>query len=564
MKKNILLLLAVVLLAMTSCEDPQYVAPTANRQGLTSLTAIFTSGPFVDQTMAKLDITDPIPDRLVIPVPYYYPISSDDETAQYMTNVRVQAALAANCFISPALTVLDLTKENEFTFTDAQGVSKKIIITGERVKSNACELLTFTVTSHEIAGIVDKATKSVALATTEDLSDVTVDCEVSPHATISPDPASVHNLNDPVKFTVTAHDGTTAEYTVAKVVYEKIEQGFNKESVELLFNFDPVASLGMPAFDVEVGPTIAALHGKVVLCAGDGSTPIYINAMTGAKQGEIALGSAIPGAVTNDEGEHLLICNHAGSSETMNIYWTSSVKDTPKLLTSFTNTCDLALGSKIKCIGDVTKDALITITHEGVAGVTTSSKFTAIEIKNGVVGTPQIIDLSASGYGWGSAPVNFTTVVPRTKTLSDGVFLSYYEPSEFSHVAGDWATVTGRFPSDTSGWGLNPNCLDSKAFNNQNYVALFVVSHFPAWGMGPQLYLYNVSNMDKFTGSDITDVACLELANPYVDWFQVGSFAIASGDVVIAPSADGYKLFIYYYDHNSQAFGGYVADCIKR
>ncbi|MGN1238269.1 MAG: DUF5018 domain-containing protein, partial [Muribaculaceae bacterium] len=365
MKKNILLLLAVVLLAMTSCEDPQYVAPTANRQGLTSLTAIFTSGPFVDQTMAKLDITDPIPDRLVIPVPYYYPISSDDETAQYMTNVRVQAALAANCFISPALTVLDLTKENEFTFTDAQGVSKKIIITGERVKSNACELLTFTVTSHEIAGIVDKATKSVALATTEDLSDVTVECEVSPHATISPDPASVHNLNDPVKFTVTAHDGTTAEYTVAKVVYEKIEQGFNKESVELLFNFDPVASLGMPAFDVEVGPTIAALHGKVVLCAGDGSTPIYINAMTGAKQGEIALGSAVPGAVTNDEGEHLLICNHAGSSETMNIYWTSSVKDTPKLLTSFTNTCDLALGSKIKCIGIYSKYLNVTAAEYG-------------------------------------------------------------------------------------------------------------------------------------------------------------------------------------------------------
>lgn len=173
-------------------------------------------------------------------------------------------------------------------------------------------------------------------------------------------------------------------------------------------------------------------------------------------------------------------------------------------------------------------------------------------------------DLAGAGYAWGSAPVNFTTVVPRTKNLSDGVFLSYYEPSEFSHVAGDWATVTGRFPSDTSGWGLNPNCLDSKAFNNQNYVALFVVSHFPAWGTGPQLYLYNVSNMDKFTGNDITDVACLEIANSYVDWFQVGSFSVASGDVVIAPSADGYKLYLYYYDHNSQAFGGYTADCIKR
>ena len=70
--------------------------------------------------------------------------------------------------------------------------------------------------------------------------------------------------------------------------------------------------------------------------------------------------------------------------------------------------------------------------------------------------------------------------------------------------------------------------------------------------------------MDKFTGNDITDVACLEIANSNVDWFQVGSFSVASGDVVITPSADGYKLYLYYYDHNSQAFGGYTADCIKR
>ena len=56
----------------------------------------------------------------------------------------------------------------------------------------------------------------------------------------------------------------------------------------------------------------------------------------------------------------------------------------------------------------------------------------------------------------------------------------------------------------------------------------------------------------------------LELKNQSIDWYQAGDYSIASGDVVIAPSADGYKLYIYYYDHNSQAFGGYVADCIKR
>jgi hypothetical protein len=34
--------------------------------------------------------------------------------------------------------------------------------------------------------------------------------------------------------------------------------------------------------------------------------------------------------------------------------------------------------------------------------------------------------------------------------------------------------------------------------------------------------------------------------------------------VILAPSADGYMLYIYYYDHYSQMLGGYSLDCIKR
>ena len=563
MKKNILFLLAFVMLALTSCEDPQYVAPTAERQGLTSLTAIFTSGPFVDQQMGKLEIGDEIPDRLVIPIPYYYPVTSDDETEQYMTRVRVQAALGANCFISPALTILDLTKDNEFTFTDAKGVSKKIIITGERVKSSACELLSFSLTEPEFTGIIDKATKKVSIITIEDISSATAVAEVSPHATISPDPAEARSYNEPVVFTVTAHDGTTAEYTVMKDEPEKIDAGFNRESVELLFNFDPVASLGMPAFDVAVGPTLAALKGKLVICAGDGTAPIYVNALNGAKQGQINLGAAVCNAITNDEAEHLLIINHTEAHETANIYRANSVTDVPVLFKSFLNDCALPLGSKIKCIGNIDSDALIIIPNEGVDGVTTSSQYTMIQVQGGVAGEPQIIDIAATGYGWGSAPVNTAGICARTTNPLDGIFISKYEPSRLDHIAPD-GTMSGGMTSDLTGWGLNPNCLDSKKFNNVNYLALFVVSHFPAWGMGPQLYLYNVNNLANFTGDDVASCPCLELANGAIDWYQTGSFSIASGDVVIAPSADGFNLRIYYYDHNSQVVGGYSADCIKR
>ena len=562
MKKNILYLLALVMVVASSCKEPEYVAPTADRQGLTSLTAIFTSGPFVDQEMARLEIGEGMSDRLVIPVPWFYPITSDNETAEYMTKVRVQAALAPNCFIEPALTILDLTKENEFTYTDAAGNKKDIIITGERVKSNACELLSFATIEPAISGIIDKAQKKVSLISADDLSVVMASYEVSAHATISPDPSVVPvDLNEPVTFTVTAHDGvTTAEYTVLKEVPEKIESGFVKESVEQLFNLDPVSNLGLPAFDQMVGPSLAAIQGKLVICLGNGTTPVYANGLTGVKMGEINLGAAVAGSVTNDEAENLLIVNKANGGETINIYRTASVTEAPTLFHSFTNPSSFPIGAKMKVIGNIDEDAIIMFTHSGIDGIGETNDVTALIVQGGVVVS---VDLNPiPGISWGSAPVNIATVVPASINLADGCLTSQYEPSELR-----WYNVDGSLfasvGSDTTGWGLNPNCLDSKRFNNVNYVALFVVSHFPAWGMGPQLYLYNVNDRSKFTGTSVTDLACLELTNQAISWYQTGSYSVASGDVVIAPSADGFKLYIYYYDHNSQVVGAYVADCIK-
>ena len=170
---------------LSACHEPEYVLPTADRQGLSSLTAIFTSGPFVDQEMAKLSISeDETSDRYVIQVPWYYPETSDDETAQYMSKVRVRAELQPNCNIEPGLGILDLTQENYFTYTNAQGVQRKICITGERVKSNKCELLAFSINEPVVAGVVNKGAKKVALITPDDLSACLAEAQVSPHANI--------------------------------------------------------------------------------------------------------------------------------------------------------------------------------------------------------------------------------------------------------------------------------------------------------------------------------------------------------------------------------------------
>ena len=97
MKKNILYLLLGILALTSSCQDPEYVLPTADRQGITSLTALFTSGPYVDKEAVVYTIADASVDKYVIPMPWYYPENSDNETSEYMKAMRIQAKLAPNC-----------------------------------------------------------------------------------------------------------------------------------------------------------------------------------------------------------------------------------------------------------------------------------------------------------------------------------------------------------------------------------------------------------------------------------------------------------------------------------
>lgn len=565
MKKINILLASVVALVAVSCHSPEYVVSTAERQSFTSLEAFFTFGPYMDQSMCKLDITDENVDRFVIPVPWFFPETSDNETTPYMTKVRVQAAIQPNCKIEPALTLLDLTKDNIYTFTNAKGDSRTICITGERVKSKACDILVFSLDEPAITGIVDKVKKTVTLVSAEDLSACTANIQVSAHATVSPDPSQPHDYNSDMKFTVTAHDGTTtAEYTVIKTVPAKIDKGFDKSSLEQLFNFEPVSRAGLPAYNAaDVYPSIAVTGGKLIFCYGNGTAPAYLNGITGVNEGNINLGSADAAAVTNDEAENLLLCNHAEAGEEFRIWRTSSVKDAPVLFHSFTNEAGLPMGYSMKVIGNIDDNAVIDITNEGIAGVTSSSKVTRVTVVGGAVSDVTVIDLAATGLGWGGAPVNNTDVVAVSSDKNAGMFLSYYDPNILNYVGAD-ASLKAQLPfNHGSSWGLNVNNLDSKQFNNATYMALFVVSHFPHWGIGPALYLYDITDPSALSGN-LNETTAIVLSNPGIDWFQKSDAGVAAGDVVLAPTKDGFKLYLYYFDQNSGVLGGYSVDCIQK
>lgn len=562
MKKIFLLVFTSALMLVSSCQKPEFIEPTADRQGLTSLSAIFTFGPFQDQEIVRMPISDDTQTKYVIPIPFYYPETSSDETAPYMTKMRVQAMLEPNCIITPGLgdQLLDLTKENWFVYTNAKGESRDICITGERIKSDKCELIAFSLVEPAMSGIIDKATNSVTLISVEDLSACTAKVELSAHATISPDPAEPRSYNEPVTFTVTAHNGkTTAEYVVSKGNPDKIEAGFNLETVEQLFHMEPVSMIGLPPYNTLMNPSLAYVDGKLVINTGV-DAPIYLNGVTGVKEGTINVGSAEVAAIASDEGGNLIICNHVETAgETINIWRTRSVTEAPELFYSYENPIALPTGYKMKVNGNIDTDAVIIMTNEGVDGITSSSTVNAIIIKDGVPVETRNIDMSGTGLAWGSAPVNASVIVAATSNIDDGLMGCKYEyPLVWMKGDGSCgASLTG------GNWAINPNFMDAKSFNNKNYAALFVVSHFPHWGSGPQLYLYDITDRTAL-GDNYESSSAAVLSNPAMEWYQKGDTGYATGDVIITPSPDGFKVMVYYYDCNSHVLGGYSADCIKR
>lgn len=561
MKKIYYLLIVSALALISSCQKPEYVEPGVERQGITSLTAYFTSGKFVDQALARLDVTDPEADVYVIPIPWFFPEESDDVTTIHMTKVRVRAELAPSCKIDPPLTILDLTQEHHFTYTNAQGESRPITITGRRVKSSNAKVMTFKlVDPYLVEGFINDDTKEIYLFTTDDLNGFSAEAVASAHATVKEDLTVKKNYNEGQVVTMVAHDGTEHEYKIVKKYPTKIPYGFRQESVRQLFNFEPVSRLGFPEYTVTVNPSLAYADNSVVMCFGDGKAPVYLDALTGVKKGEINLGSANPGSVTNDEGGNLIITSHVDAKGIVEIYKTKSVTQAPVLFHSFENATDVPVGYHVKVHGNIDTDAVITLTHEGVAGVTETSKYTRVVVSGGAVVSTETIDLAGLGLSWGAAPTNAAKVVPVSARPEDGVMLCYYSDNTISYVNGNGAIAAQlnlqNAPFEANG-NYNSNIMEAKTYNNATYAIHLTTSHFPMWGVGPKLNVFDITSPTSI--KDGTTV----LSNSNIEWYQTAAAGCAAADVVAGASADGFKIYIFYYDHNAGVIGGYVADCIN-
>lgn len=571
MKKIFNFLIIGALLLMASCQKPEHVLPTADRQGITSITAIFTWGPNQDEEMVKYLISDDKADEYIVPIPWYFPEETTDETTVYMSKIRLTAELEPNCILEPSIgsQIWDFSKgqKYEFTFTNAQGESRKIFIGAERTKSNKCDVLSFSTVTPAVSGVIDNVAGTILLPSLESIPASAAKVELSPHATISPDPATVRSYDETVEYTVTAHDGTTKKFTVEITIPDKLDRGIDKTSAKQLFNLDPM-KLGLPQYDVTgLYPSLAYIEKSLVVSLGNGTPLLQLNGLSGAKIGDIDFGFA-PYAITSDEAGNMLLCNQAAKGETLYIYKTNSLSKTPEMFHSFVNETEFTTSYKLKVIGDVDGDALITLAHFGSwdaeGNAVTSGTFTLVTIKEGQVISTEFLDMKEGGIAWKDG-FSIATVVAASTSKADGFYESSYSDNTLSWIRPDM-TVGQALPTQDGGnaWARNPNMLDSKSFNNCRYMVLLDGPHFPGWGGYPGLYVYDITDPSEMKGNYET-ASKLVLSNTAIDRANdVSVTSVSTGDVIIGQSEDGFNMYVYYYDQFAGAIGGYSADCIKR
>ncbi|MEG2061009.1 MAG: DUF5018 domain-containing protein [Alistipes sp.] len=560
MKKLIYILALAGVFA--SCHEPEKLEPTTTSIGLTSVSAMFNDGDYKDKLEATFSakITD-LSQDIVIVVPWFFPESSDNQITD-ITNMKVTAAMDYNCFLSPMLGVLDLTKPNYFTYTDGRGEHHDICIRGEIRKLSGNNLLSLSTTNPTVTGVINQAAATITfpVPTATDMSACEVEYSLSAHASSSMDGKATFDFETNKTITITAHDGTKKVYTIQKVEPPKINYGFRVGSETTKWSINE-SDAGI-AWTADKTVSLAVLGNFLVVSGGDGTAPAYLNRANGQKIGNINIGSAdATGSVRNDDAGNLLICNH--SSSEFKIWKTTSVTAAPTLLLAYTIDTGFPMGYKIAVQGDINTNALILVTVEGIADVSTSSEIVCWPVTGGVVGAA--VKTTLTGVAWGNAPANIAGIVPFSANPADGLLMSYYDDDQLYSVNGTTgaASVLLGAQSDGTAWMTNNNSIAIKEFNKARYAALLCTNHFPQWSGVPILFMYDMTELAKATGTiDATPVMVFKPTCR--TFYSAGDGVAACGDVILVPSTDGYMLNLYYIEHNNAVIEAYEFDCIQQ
>jgi hypothetical protein len=583
MKNKIyLLILMGALFAINGCQTPDELLPPVAHSGINSVTAYFTDadGNILDADKGKFtaNVTEGNT-AIVISVPFYFPEESDNQvTTAMLSKMKMRANLDDNVMVEPALLYMDLNQSNAITVTTQRKEKVEYTVSSVIRKSSACVIEEFKLPSLNLDGIINETAKTISLVTLDNLEPATATIRLSPHATISPDPRTTAiDYNTNRQLVVTAHDGTTATYTVQKAVPAKLTAGIRPGSAKILFEKKTIADLGAPTHN---HGGLAASNDYVMISTRAAQS-IVIDAKTGELLTSVDV-SAIGGTIgfgnfynTADDAGHILICNLAQNHGTFKVWKLNTVSSALELYIDWSaNT--LAIGRKLSVQGDIAGDAIITAPlHSGTPG-----QFARWQVIGGVLQsqTPDIV--AVNGLTW-------TTHVDVVYTSATNLNADYFVARYGDHSPGangniysqlNWingATHATRAELVKVNSNFIANAVDYIVFNNTPYALVNYVNGYN-WGQADQVMLVNAADANSFTceytswGAWPTATGAVEWTTGIVGGYSIYNYAAAggstpntnnTGDVAFVQSPDGFFLYVYFMFTNGYVVGVQF-DCI--
>jgi hypothetical protein len=313
-----------------------------------------------------------------------------------------------------------------------------------------------------------------------------------------------------------------------------------------------VAVIDSTIVNTAIYPTLAVAGNELVINLGTGAAPVRVDRTTGAVIGKMTMGLAkASGAIANDDAGNILTCNYInGDGSVFRVYKTSSTTSVPQLFFTYTDALNLPLSPFMNIHGDITKDASIIATCDGLY----SDNYMHWTVTNGVLNADTAcITLALPGQWNPRSYGSNAKVVAMSADLNDGVFVSYYDNDSIYYCGKDGAVLAKFSPaSDGSAGNFNYAPLDARTFGGQKFLASFTPCFFPQWSLGGTLRVFDVSDASKITGNVDTTPSLLFSQDASVQTVAGGNGA---GDVLMVPTADGSALDIYYVDGAGLTFG---------
>ena len=542
--------------------------PDSSAAPITSVTAkVKINGADVEFTGYPVEGSNVI----TIEFPWFYPMESDNLLPMnVLTEAKMTAALANNVVITEPITIMDLTQENKITVVDQVKESHEYVITGKIVKLNQCDILDFSIPALNLAGIVKDASSTVSVLAVDELPKTLASVTISPHASISPDPRVEElDYNKELTFTVTAHDGVSKRtYSVNKEIPPKRDNGMRTGSEKIMFEKQLNADLGITTADMTTG---LAVSGDYLIINTRAEDPMVLNRFTGEKVGSMAI-DAIKGSTTNfymtsDDDGNIFFCNLTpNDGTTFKIWVASDINSAPTLYIEHDasyvaedgSTQGNSHGRKISVQGSINSDAVITAPFYGP----NNTQFLRWVVKGGQLqsAVPENITIQGLATGW-TTNCDICYVDP---TETSDYFAHYYSGNSLSWITGS---------NHTKKAGLNvmsvnyiPNAVDILKFNRGTYLVTNQANSF-SWGGADFIWLLDVSTTDNYSGGLDADyngdsapksnAVLWQTYHTYGPRVIPGAPINANGnsDAILAPSADGYYMYMYFMFCNGYVVG---------